>query len=117
MRPSKVMTIGGGRYVVCQEGDEGAVEAKAAGSMYGIPPWLTATGWVRLEPNATSGETWTLSCVSSTEDVDDPNRDFAQATPSGSLTLYVQNPDCFGYVETGREYRVTIERIRGPRDA
>lgn len=37
------------------------------------------------------------------------------ASPNGNLDLNIQNPGAFGYVQAGQEYRVTIERIRGPR--
>ena len=118
MSVTKVMGYGAGRLVPCEEGDEGAIatkDAPGANSWYGVCSWLKDAEFVRMAPG-TSQESWELQAVSSKGEADDPNREWAAATPSGQLTLTVNNPECFGYVEPGREYRVTIERIRGPRD-
>lgn len=117
MSASQVNANGGGRWVACAEGDEGAqpVEScQAIKSMYGVPPWLATTGWVRYEHTGQNSEQFKLIAVSAKGE-DDPNREWSMASPSGSLDLSVQNPAAFGYVKAGEEYRVTIERIRGPR--
>lgn len=117
MSASQVNANGGGRWVPCAEGDDGAQDVESCGaikSMYGVPPWLTSTGFVRYEPVGQNSEFIKLIAVSA-KDEDDPNREWAMASPSGSLEMHIQNPGAFGYVQAGQEYRVTIERIRGPR--
>ena len=117
MTASEVNARGGGRWAPCAEGDEGAkavADTPSIASMYGVPPWLNTTGWVRYEPVGQNNEYIKLTAVSA-KDEDDPNREWAMASPSGSLDLNIQNPAAFGYVQAGQEYRVTIERIRGPR--
>jgi hypothetical protein len=119
MSVTKVTASGSGHLVPCEETDEGAIAtetAPGAVSWYGVMKWLGDAKFVRLAPG-TSQETWELQAVSTKGEADDPNREWAAATPAGQLTLTVNNPECFGYVEPGREYRITIERIRGPRDA
>lgn len=117
MSASQVTANGGGRWAPCAEDDDGAQSVESCSaikSMYGIPPWLATTGWVRYEPVGQNGEYIKLIAVSAKGE-DDPNREWAMASPSGSLEISVQNPGAFGYVQAGQEYRVTIERIRGPR--
>lgn len=117
MQASEVNARGGGRWAPCAEDDPGAQavsECPGVQSTYGVPPWLNTTGWVRYEPVGQSGEQIKLAAVSAKGE-DDPNREWAMASPSGELVMYIQNPAGFGYVQAGQEYRVTIERLRGPR--
>lgn len=117
MSATQVTANGGGRWAPCAETDAGASRVEdtpAISSMYGVPPWLATTGWVRYEPVGQNGEYIKLVAVSAKGE-DDPNREWAMASPSGSLDMSIQNPAAFGYVQAGQEYRVTIERIRGPR--
>ncbi len=117
MAASQVTASGGGRWAPCNEDDDGAQPVDDVGaikSMYGVPPWLNTTGFVRYESVGQNGEHIKLTAVSA-KDEDDPNREWAMASPSGDLQLFIQNPAAFGYVQAGQEYRVTIERIRGPR--
>lgn len=117
MVASEVNARGGGRWAPCAETDDGAQKVEDVGavqSMYGTPPWLATTGWVRYESVGQNAEGIKLVAVSAKGE-DDPNREWAMASPSGTLDMYIQNPGAFGYVQAGQEYRVTIERIRGPR--
>ncbi len=81
-------------------------EAMAAGAAHGARV-------AQLE-SAQAQESIELAAVSAKGE-DDPNRDWASATPTGHLTMTIQNPEAWGYVVPGAQYRVTIERIRGPR--
>ena len=117
MMAQSVNASGGGRWAPCAEDDDGAqavADTPAISSMYGVPPWLATTGWVRYEPVGQNAEHIKLNAVSAKGE-DDPNREWAMASPSGELTLFIQNPAAFGYVQAGQEYRITIERIRGPK--
>ena len=118
MNVVKVTQHGGGKYVPCEEFDEGATpiaDVAQAHSYYGVVAWLDGHEFLRFDPKVTSSEFWELQPVSRKDDADDDNREFSEATPSGKLELSVQNPACFGYVTPGYDYRITIERIRGPR--
>lgn len=118
MAASTVTKSGGGRWVACDE-DHPDAKSKAGhlSSIYGTPAWLDDTEFVRFDPLAQGQEYIKLTAVSFEGDVDDPNRKWAMASPSGHLELSIANPEAFGYVDQGHEYRVTIERIRGPREA
>lgn len=118
MQAQQVVGTAGQRYEACGEDDEGAMRAEDAqglDSYYGRPPWLANATHVRLTKLGQSSESFTLTAVSAKDDVDDPNRSWAVATPSGELKMSVNNPEAWGYIVPGAEYRVTIERIRGPR--
>lgn len=126
MRAVKVTKDGNGRLigVVAPKGTREELEEQGIYSVavafrsyaYGIPPWFDGITHVRHEPNIQSAEGIELTAVSA-KDEDDPNRTWAIATPTGHLTMIIQNPQAFGYVQPGHEYRVTIERIRGPQES
>jgi hypothetical protein len=52
-----------------------------------------------------------LSAVYS-DDPEHPNYEWSQATPSGKLELYIDNPAAFGKIKPGDEVHVTIQKIR-----
>lgn len=113
MQASEVNAHAGQRYEACEKGDEGAMpagEAQGLASYYGVPPWLRDAEFVRLTTNSQGSESIKLTAVSA-KDEDDPNRDWASATPSGHLEMQINNPEVFGYFKAGRQYRVTIEEI------
>lgn len=56
------------------------------------------SGSVQVELNAITG---TKS---------EENKAFWQATPSGSISLSITNPDAFNQFEAGEEYYVTFEK-------
>lgn len=119
MKVEQVTAHGTGNWVACDPDDDGAVpieQVNMAHSWYGKTKWFEGATHARLDDTLQGGESFRLTAVSHRGDSDDPNREWADATPSGSLDLYMSNPACFGYVKPGYEYRVTIERIRGPRD-
>jgi len=125
MKAMKIEQTGNGRYVGVGDVPEdlseeqlfaaGIIPVEKTSSYYGIPPWFAGFTHVRLDPNLQSQENFKLAAVSARGE-DDPNRDWAAATPAGTLEMWVDNPRAFGYIEAGAEYRVTIERIRGPRE-
>lgn len=118
MQALQVVGHAGHRYVACGADDPEAIETKDASgldSYYGRPPWLKGATHVKTLRNGQSQESFTLTAVSAKDDPDDPNRDWAAASPSGKLEMLVNNPEAWGYIVPGAEYRVTIERIRGPR--
>lgn len=45
-----------------------------------------------------------------TEDAEDPNHEWAVATPSGTLEFTIANPLAFGQIEAGAEYMVKITK-------
>lgn len=47
-----------------------------------------------------------------TDDPDDPNFSYSQATPSAELTMMITNPEAFGYLEPGAVYNVEISKAR-----
>jgi len=114
MRAYSVKREGSHRDIACDPSDDGARELTDETRKH-QPYWLKEATHVRQDPLTPSQETFVLQAVYS-EDPESENRQFAQASPSGSLTLTIENPYAMGYVENGREYRVTIERVRGPRD-
>lgn len=120
MQATEVIQRGGGQWVACEEGDEGDDGAQPTATVfanfhYGIPAWLKGTEWVRRDDQAQGTEWIKLTAVSS-KGQDDPNRDWAEASPSGTLELQISNPGAFDYVVAGGIYRVTIEKIRPPRN-
>lgn len=118
MQAQQVTGLSGHRYVECEPDDPEAIEAKDASgldSYYGRPPWLAGATHVKTLRNAQAQESFVLGAVSAKDDVDDPNRAWAAASPSGKLEMVVNNPEAWGYIVPGAEYRVTIERIRGSR--
>ena len=47
----------------------------------------------------------TLSAVYGTDDKDnEENNQFAEATPSGSVEMYIDNPNAKGFLKQGKEY-------------
>lgn len=116
MAATTVTASGGGRYVSCGPDDEGAIDIDKANvdTYYGRPPWFEGATHVRLDEEAQSSEAVVLTAVSA-KGKDDPNRAWAAASPAGTLSLTIQNPDAFGQIQPGATYRVTIERLRGPR--
>ncbi len=117
MLATQVTGVGGSRYAACASDDpdgQPIEEAPGVASYYGIPPWLASATHVKMQNNVQVQESIDLSAVS-VKGEDDPNREWASATPSGTLTMAIQNPDAWGYIVPGAQYRVTIERIRGPR--
>jgi hypothetical protein len=122
MTASEVKQYGGGRWVKCGPDDPGAVEAGASGSpmlTYTDPPaWLAGSDYHRMEKRAQAAESYILMAVAMPkgDDPDRTNAQWAMASPGGQLTMTIHNPEAFGYVRAGEDYRVTIERIRGPRE-
>lgn len=41
-------------------------------------------------------------------DPSNPNYTFSKYTPSGSVKLFITNPDAYGYFEFGKEYDATF---------
>jgi hypothetical protein len=124
MNATEVKGISGGRWESCGPNAPGAIpldDPKSPGANpYTDPPsWLAGTGFVRRESRAQSAEAVTLTAVSMPkgDDPDQTNAQWAMASPSGQLTITIHNPAAFGYVQPGLDYRVTIERIRGPRES
>lgn len=119
MQATEVVQRGGGQWVPC-ECDDSSGEAHLTEEIfrthhYGTPAWLRGAKWVRRDMNAQGSESIRLTAVSA-KDQEDPNRDWAEASPSGELTLTINNPGAFDYVTAGGVYRVTIEKIRPPRN-
>ena len=46
------------------------------------------------------------------DDPDDPNRSWSEATPSGALELTITNKDAIGKLKVGQEYYVEIRKAR-----
>lgn len=105
----------GTRYEQCgpDEPDARPVEDVFGNYAYGVPVWLQGASHVRTVVGQGS-EQIKLQCVR-TDDPNDPNNQWWTASPSGTLEMHIENPEGFGYVVPGAEYRITIERIRGPR--
>lgn len=105
----------GNPWVGCDADDEGAVPTEEAfgNYHYGVPVWLRGDKYVKQKAQQGS-EQFKLAVVRS-KDGDDPSNEWFTASPTGSLEMTMENPEGFGYVVPGAEYRVTIERIRGPR--
>jgi hypothetical protein len=82
---------------------------------YGIPFWLRGFEFIRPEQGK-GQESYKLTVVRS-GGPDDPNNDFFLASPSGEMTMTIDNPGAMGYVKAGEFYRVTVEKIRGPRES
>ncbi len=99
----------------CEPDAEGAkpTEEVYGNYLYGVPVWLTGASHVR-DVEGKGSETIKLAVVRS-KGPDDPSNQWFEASPSGTFEMTIQNPEGFGYVKEGQEYRVTIERIRGPR--
>jgi|ERR1700677_1445735 len=112
MRCYEVTRRSYGMRVACEPDEEGA---QAIANPADLPFWLKGATHTRVETTKASQAVWKMSPVYST-DPEHENRQFAQASPSGEFTLTVENPAAMNYVQEGREYRVTIERVRGPRD-
>jgi hypothetical protein len=113
MQAYQITGTAGGRYVPCGPDDEGAepIETcKGVHSYYGVPPWFDGAEFVRFDAKAQQNVVINLHCVSAKGE-DDPNRSWADASPSGQLTMTIMNPQVFGYFTPGTEYRVTIEKI------
>lgn len=117
MKATEVTDRFGVQRVACDADDEGAKStAEVYGNyVYGVPVWLEGADFVRDEEGKGS-ETIKLSVIRS-KGPDDPSNQWFEASPSGTFEMTMQNPQGFGYVQAGCEYRVTIERIRGPRSA
>lgn len=121
MVPSEVTQRLGTVWELCDEGDEGAqpLEKAFENYYYGVPFWLrgpngeTEGRFVR-QANGLGAEQWKMTVVRS-GGPDDPNNEFFTASPNGSFEMTVENPRAMGQIKVGREYRVTIEEIRGPR--
>lgn len=56
------------------------------------------------------GESVSLLAVYS-PDPNSPNYVWSEATPSGSLTMYISNPAAWGSFVQGKEYALTIEPV------
>jgi hypothetical protein len=124
MVASEVTGRGGGRYVPCGEHEPGAIAAddktSPLSNLYtDLPTWLEDAKFLRRDPYAQAAESVALTAVSmpAGSDPDRTNAKWANASPNGQLTLTIHNPEAFGYVKPGAEYRITIERIRGPRES
>ena len=104
-----------GLYLPCDPEAEGAVEITEP-EKPNLPFWFKGATHKRFDDSRTSQVTWEMNPVYST-DPEHENRQFAQASPSGKFELMVENPAVMDYVKEGYEYRITIERVRGPREA
>ncbi len=102
-------------WVACDSDDEGATPTEEAfgNYHYGVPVWLRGASHVKPKMGQGS-ESFKLNVVRS-KDGDDPSNEWFTASPIGELSMTMENPEGFGYIVPGAEYRVTIERIRGPR--
>lgn len=116
MRCSQV-TASAGAWVPCDEVDETNPNFPPNPIVEGDPFWLRESGkqFKRYEPTARQFVRWEMSPVFST-DPDHENKRFASASPSGAFNLTVENPGAMDYVVPGYEYRITIEKVRGPRE-
>lgn len=116
MKAEEVTGRRGVQNVACGPDEEGAklVEEVYGNYHYGVPVWLEGATHVRPVEGKGS-ENFKLAVVRSTGP-DDPSNEWFEASPNGELTMTIQNPRGFGFVRAGEEYRVTIERWRGPRD-
>lgn len=45
---------------------------------------------------------------------DDPNRSFSQATPCASLDMTITNPDAFSQFKAGKTYDLVISEMADP---
>lgn len=110
---SEVVKHGGGRIVPCGPDDEGAREVDEYGNtLYGgLPVWFKAEGvtHVRYDSNCQGAETVKLTAVA---DADGTNKTWAEATPSGTIEMRIQNPEVFGYIEPGQAYYVEIRKVQ-----
>lgn len=116
MMAHEVIGRGGGRWEPCEADDPDAKDPAEVFSnhTYGVPFWLRDAPAIR-QVEGQSQETFELSCVRS-GGPDDPNNDWFTASPQGNLRITCDNPGGWDYVRPGGFYRVTIEKIRGPRD-
>lgn len=116
MRATEVTTRFASGWEQAEEGDEGAQRPADVfvNYVYGVPFWLRDFEWIRPNERAVQ-ETFKLDCVRSGGE-DDPNNDYFVASPSGTFTMSIENPAGQEYVKAGMLFRVTIERIRGPRN-
>lgn len=115
MRCSQV-TASAGAWIPC-DGDEGNEQFPPNPITESDPFWLKESGkkHKRYDPTARQFVKWEMIPVSS-NDPNHENKRFASASPSGAFNLMVENPDAMDYVLPGYEYRITIEKVRGPRD-
>lgn len=81
---------------------------------YGIPFWLRGHEFIRADQG--HGQQAIHLTVVRSGGEDDPNNDYFTASPMGELKMTIDNPAAFGYVKAGGTYRVTIEKIVGPRN-
>ena len=112
MHATEIRLVGGGREVPCDEGDEGARTVGEDYTAKWLRPSVSGKNFIRTELQVTRQEAIKLSAL---WDPNGPNRDWAVASPAGSLELTIDNPGAMGYVKAGRHYRITIEEVRGPR--
>lgn len=101
---------GPGRYEPCDEHDEGAVRARA--TIY--TPDGADPGWMRYV-RGKHHERVVMAPVTS-GGPDDPNAQWAEASPSGSFEMQIDNPGAWGYFEVGQDYRLEITK-RQPQKA
>ncbi len=115
MVAEEVTGMRGNPWVACDPDDDGAkpTEEVFGTYHYGVPVWLRDASHVKPKPGQGS-EQFKLAVVRS-KDGDDPSNEWFTASPMGELSMTMENPAGFGYIVPGAEYRVTIERIRGPR--
>ena len=100
-RVDSVNAEGGSRVVECAEGD------------------CTAPGPVTM-PDSTQHGHWASTKVAETvefsaiysDDPDDPNYEWSEATPSGSITMRISNPDAWEYFKPGLVYGVGFQKIK-----
>lgn len=77
---------------------------------YGVPGWLKDAEWVAQEPG-TQSVTVALQPVSA-KGQDDPNREWAEASPTGEFRMTIQNPAAMAYYEPGVTYLVETRKCR-----
>lgn len=117
MEATEVIARAGGRYIESEADHPDARElaAYANGLSGGAPAWLREAEHVRYDQHAQREESVTLTAVHAASE-DDPNKEWAEASPQGSLQLTIQNPGAFGFVKPGKFYYVEIREVRGPRE-
>lgn len=120
MVAQQVASYGGLVWEPCGPDEDGAKTAHEADtfglrSYYGRPSWVPDSTHYR-QVQGTRQVQVTLNAVSAKGE-DDPNREWAEATPIGSVALTIANPGAWKEFECGAEYRVTIQKVRAPRKA
>lgn len=70
--------------------------------------WTNKPGSLAADGTKAS-EQVTLSAVYSNEPGSE-NYSYSQATPNAQLSMYISNPQAFGFFEEGKQYILTFEK-------